>query len=210
MIDHIIIITADLSGDAEWIAELTGISGTYGGTNPVNHTHNMLFPLVDDAYLELLASKPGRPETTARALPFGLDSVTGRSVAGWAASVPDFDTSVARARASRVPLGEIVDMHRTRPDGVTLRWRMTYPSERYPARLCPFLIDWGATVPPQRSLGGADRLALVSFDTLATAASQVSAWLGALGVLADARVVTSARCGFSLVVQGPKGTAAIS
>jgi catechol 2,3-dioxygenase-like lactoylglutathione lyase family enzyme len=210
VIDHIVIITADLSRDAQWLSELTGINGTYGGTNPVNHTHNMLFPLVDGAYLELLASKPGRPETTARALPFGLDSVTGRSVAGWAASVPDFDTSVARARAAGVPLGESADMHRTRPDGVTLRWRMTYPPERYPARLCPFLIDWGATVPPQRSLGGADRLALVRFDTLATTASQVTAWLAALGVLADARVVTSARCGFSLMVQGPKGTAAIS
>ena len=47
VIDHIVIITADLSGDAQWLAELTGISGTYGGTNPVNHTHNMLFPLLD-------------------------------------------------------------------------------------------------------------------------------------------------------------------
>src|SRR5258707_30105 len=87
MLDHIVLVTSNFRQDAEWLADRTGISGTYGGHNPVNGTHNMLFPLSAGAYLELLAADEQRPATAERALPFGLDQLTGRSVAAWAACV---------------------------------------------------------------------------------------------------------------------------
>ena len=54
MLDHIVVVTSNFRQDAEWLADHTSISGTYGGSNPVNGTHNMLFPLNAGAYLELL------------------------------------------------------------------------------------------------------------------------------------------------------------
>jgi hypothetical protein len=57
------------------------------------------------------------------------------------------------ARASTVgfDLGPIMDMHRVRPDGTTLRWRMTMPEiERRPG--VPFLIDWGGTPQPSDTI----------------------------------------------------------
>jgi hypothetical protein len=127
------------------------------------------------------------------------------AVAAWAAQVPDFDASVSRARALGVPLGELVNMSRKRPDGHELRWRMTYPSDQEPERLCPFLIDWGASEHPSAGLDMTRFLAVEEFTTLSPAPREVEGWLAILGLLGDVRVAQSDVCGFSVAVRGPDG-----
>lgn len=204
MIDHIVIVTGSLHADAEWFAGQTGVSAEYGGINPVNGTHNMLFPLNGGAYLELLAANPGQ-RSASRPVPFGLDTFTGCAVATWAATAPDFDAAVFRARAQGVPLGELLDMSRRRPDGTTLHWRMTYPSATDPERLCPFLIDWGATTHPSAQLSGSEPLTLTEFAALTPEPGELDRWLAALGLQADVRVARSRVYGFALAVSGPAG-----
>ncbi len=209
MLDHIVLVTSNLRQDAEWLADRTGISGTYGGHNPVNGTHNMLFPLSAGAYLELLAADEQRPATAERALPFGLDQMTGRSVAAWAARVADFDATVSLARAHGVPLGDLAHMSRRRPDGHELRWRMTYPLDREPERLCPFLIDWGSTEHPTAGLDRTRFLAVTEFTTLSPVPYEVERWLAVLGLRGDLAVAGSDLCGFNLTVRGPDGIVAL-
>lgn len=210
MIDHIVVVTDNLFRDAQWLSDRTGISGEYGGRNPLNSTHNVLFPLVGKAYLELLAADDDGRGTAERELPFGLGELPGPSVAGWAARVPDFDATVARARADGVPLGEVVQMSRTRPDGVKLLWKMTYPLDTGSARLCPFLIDWGMSQPPGAGFeSGVDRLVLTVFETMSTMPQEVCSWLKVLGLYNEVRVIESETCGFRLTLSGRAGSASL-
>jgi catechol 2,3-dioxygenase-like lactoylglutathione lyase family enzyme len=205
VLDHIVVVTSDLGADATWLAEQTGIRGHYGGNNPVNGTRNMLFPLADAAYLELLAADEERPESTERPLPLGLDHLTGREIAAWAVRVPDFDAAITRARADGVPLGSVARMSRRRPDGQELHWRMTYPPDRETDRLCPFLIDWGTAEHPTTGLDMAQPLDIADFTALTPEPGEVESWLTSLGLRDDVRVAEAARPGFQLEVRGPSG-----
>ena len=209
MLDHIVVVTGNLSQDASWLAERTGVKGKVGGSNPVNGTCNILFPLGDGAYFELLAADDQPARTPEREPPFGLARLTGMAVAAWSAQVPDFDAAVSRAREVGVPLGEVVKMSRRRPDGHELRWRMTYPADTDPERLCPFLIDWGSSEHPSTGMDQATFLAIDEFITLSPAPREVEGWLAALGVPADVRVTESDVCGFRVAVRGPEGAAVL-
>ncbi len=210
MIDHLIVVTSDLFATRDRIAETTGVEGTYGGGNPVNGTHNVLYPLGGISYLELLAADESGRAGAQRGLPFGLETLAGHAVAGWSAQVADLDVAVTSASGAGAPLGALVEMSRTRPDGVKLEWRMTYPREGDLEQLCPFLIDWGASEHPSVTLRSATHLALVEFTTLTTEPDLVGSWLAALGLLEDVSVERADRNGFRIEVRGPSGTVSFS
>lgn len=210
MIDHLIVVTSDLFATRDWVAEQTGVAGTYGGGNPVNGTHNVLYPLGGISYFELLAADASRRALAVRSLPFGLETLSGRAVAGWAAQVDDLDAAAERGAAIGAPLGALVEMSRTRPDGVELEWRMTYPTEGPLEQLCPFLIDWGASEHPSVTLRSAPQLLLDEFEILATDPDRVRSWLDALRLLDDMTIVGAEQDGFRIRVSGPGGSVSIS
>src|SRR5258708_6116403 len=113
MLDHIVLVTSNFRQDAEWLADRTGISGTYGGHNPVNGTHNMLFPLSAGAYLELLAADEQRPATAERALAvLGLRgdlAVAGSDLCGFNLTVRGPDGIVALRGDNGRPEGLVGD-----------------------------------------------------------------------------------------------------
>jgi catechol 2,3-dioxygenase-like lactoylglutathione lyase family enzyme len=206
VLDHLVVVTSDLSATRDWLSAETGVAGTYGGTNPVNGTHNVLYPLGAVAYLELLAADDDGRAAAQRPLPFGLATLAGVRVAGWAAQVPDLDEAVAAGTVAGAPLGPLAAMSRTRPDGVKLEWRMTYPVEGDLEALCPFLIDWGASEHPSVGLqANPGALSLTTFEIHVPEAITVRGWLDALGVSDDAAVVRDAVGGLRIAVSGPDG-----
>lgn len=152
-IDHIVWTCADLQKGIAYIEELTGVRAIVGGQHPGAGTHNALLALGDDCYLEIIAPDPAQPKP---ALPriFGLD-LSNRLDKLVAFAVHPIGVRI-EALADGLPRGSalapepvIREMSRTKPDGETLRWRMS-PVERGPG-LFFWLIDWGATTSPART-----------------------------------------------------------
>src|SRR5260370_16391826 len=133
----------------------------------------------------------------------------GRCVAGWGARVADFDATVSLGGAHGVPVGDLAHMSRRRPDGHELRWRMTYPLDREPERLCPFLIDWGSTEHPTAGLARTRFLAVTEFTTLSPVPYEVERWLAVLGLRGALAMAGSDLCGFNLTVPGPGALVAL-
>jgi hypothetical protein len=130
-LDHVVLVVLDL--DAAVADHRTrGFTVTPGGEHAGGLTHNALVGFQDGSYLELiafhdLAAARGKHSWTPVAERGG----------GWA----DFALGSSDVRADAAGLGDLVarppeDGGRTRPDGVTLKWRA--------ARLVtplPFLIE---------------------------------------------------------------------
>ncbi len=146
-VDHIVYATPDLDATvAEFTAD-TGVRPEPGGSHPGLGTRNEQVAL-GGCYLELLGPDSAQPEPAAGRL-LGVE----RGRAGFAAIAlrpadgETIEDLVARASAVGFDLGPIIDMHRVRPDGVTLRWRLTMPDLGGGPGV-PFLIDWGGTPQP--------------------------------------------------------------
>lgn len=207
MIDHIIVGAPSLTDASRWLAERTGIEGTYGGQNPHNSTHNMLYQLGGGAYLEILCPDPANLATAERGLPFGLGTIGEPAVVGWAARVEDLGAAVAKADAAGVPHGDVVQMSRMRPDGVVLEWTMTYPLVSGPAALLPVLIDWGGTEHPSTSLAHLDPLRLERFELRTPEHASLGRWFDALGLAEDLSIVPGSPPRYAVTVSGPRGNA---
>lgn len=209
MIDHIIVGAPSLAAASEWLTARTGVQGEYGGRTPRNATHNMLYRLPDGAYLEILSPDHENLASAERGLPFGLDGLEDPAVVGWAARVHDLGATVDAADAAGVPHGEVVEMSRTRPDGVVLTWTMTYPVPTGLAALLPVLIDWGTTEHPSTSLRHLDPLGLERFELRTPDHETVGRWIDALGLSADVTVVAGDGPRYAISVAGPRGSATV-
>jgi len=209
VIDHIIVGAPSLTVATQWLTAQTGIQGEYGGQNPHNATHNMLYRLPDGAYFEILSPDPANFATAERGLPFGLDVLEDLAVVGWAARVRDLAAEVDRADAAGVPHGEVVQMSRTRPDGIVLTWTMTYPVPSGLASLLPVLIDWGETEHPSTSLRHLGSLQLERFELRTHDHQTVGAWFDALGLSGDVAVAAGTTPRYAICVTGPLGSARV-
>lgn len=143
-IDHVLIAVADLSGGARHLEQTYGLRALPGGRHPGIGTGNMIVPL-GSSYLELIAvvdpSEAGSPsaQRVARAVREGRTFVT------WAARTDRLSVLEAHLREVGVPT-ESQDGARTRPDGVSLRWRTLLLVPFSEPSVLPFIIEWN--VPP--------------------------------------------------------------
>ena len=207
VLDHLVLITADLQRTSDWIAERTGVVPTYGGRHPGAGTHNALLALGEDCYLEILApvsrhalaqhpwAQLARAAEEPRLLTycvrpnFPLLMVAGRLEAqGW--------------RESPVTAGE-----RTCPDGSTLRWRILRFASNPFGFAFPFFIDWGNQVHPARSLQAAGhdgRVRLGGFAVGNPRATSLAKLLGELGH--DVVAYRSDRTEFRVWLDTPRGS----
>ena len=127
MLDHVVYVARDLA-EAVKDHERQGFTVTPGGEHAGGVTHNALFCFADGSYLELVAFR--KPDPTHR---WWRHAANG-GFADFAVLSDDLaeDLSVLKDLVVR----EAAEGGRTRPDGVSLRWRAAFL--RGPL---PFLIE---------------------------------------------------------------------
>ena len=201
MVDHLVVAVPDLAAAVDEVAASTGVRPQFGGAHEGLGTHNALLSL-GSCYLELIAADPAQPDAPSPR-PFDVERFAAATLVTFAVR-PDAGSSmqevVATARGSGHDPGDPIDMHRVRPDGERLEWRLTLPPAAGPNQI-PFVIDWGTSTSPADSApSGVD---LDSFEIRGPGAEERAA-LAALGV--DARVVEASRPGLFARLVGPSGS----
>lgn len=141
-IDHLVIATREMAATVDELERTLGVRPTFGGQHTGGGTYNHLLHLGGETYLEVIAPDPEQRIPAGRRLPFGLDEDRPAHLAGFAIRTSDLAGVVSRARAAGYDPGDVIDMERRRPDGVTLRWQLAVPPSGSRGGLVPFVIDW--------------------------------------------------------------------
>lgn len=160
-----------LKATAERLSKLIGVEPVDGGVHPRFGTRNIVFPLADGNYLEVVEVLDHPASDKA---PFG-QAVRARSEAGggwlgWVVAVDDIHR--VEERLGR----EAVDGNRHRPDGVELRWRQIGIKGLMADPQVPYFIQWD-NIDVHPSSGST---AEVHIDNLQIAGdpARVREWLG--------------------------------
>ncbi|MGZ8737146.1 MAG: VOC family protein [Nocardioides sp.] len=161
-----------LAGTAERLGALLGEEFRDGGIHPRFGTINMVLPLSQGTYLEVVSVLDHPASDKA---PFG-QAVRARSGAGggwlgWVVSVPDI--SAAEQRLGR----ESVQGNRHRPDGVELRWKQIGVTGLQSDPQLPFFVQWESPEHLHPSTDASGNLHLDCLE-IAGAPGRVNDWLG--------------------------------
>jgi len=135
-IDHVIVVVEDLDAAARQYYEQQGLASVPGGRHPGHGTANRIVPL-GSSYIELMAVVD-RVEADCSPLGSWVERrlvEVGDSPAALCLRTDDIDG--AARLTGRKPLL----MHRTRPDGVQLQWRLVGLDAALNEGL-PFFIQW--------------------------------------------------------------------
>lgn len=161
-----------LAGTALRLAELLGEKFWDGGVHPRFGTRNMVLPLANRQYLEVVEVLDHPASDKAL---FGQvvrhRSEAGGGWLGWVVAVDDI--APVEARLGRPS----VEGNRYRPDGVDLRWRQVGIRGMQADPQLPFFVQW--CVPPQHhpSNGASGHVALVKLE-IAGDPERLRDWLG--------------------------------
>jgi len=194
-VDHLVCgYLGDLESAMDEFEEATGVRPTRGGSHPNLGTHNAIVSLGNGAYFEILCRDPDQPEPPK--LWMGMGSLGTRchdaqpsALLTWAVDrAAQVDETVSTARANGYDPGDPEDFSRKKPDGSTLRWRLSY--RHYTVEemgagggVVPFLIDWrGSASPAASAPAGCE---LVGLRAEAEDALTVGKRLRALGISPD-------------------------
>jgi hypothetical protein len=157
---------------AERLSELLGEKFHDGGIHPRFGTRNMILPLTDGQYLEVVEVLDHPASDKA---PFG-QAVRARSAAGggwlgWVVAVDDIEPYERRLERPAV------DGNRHRPDGVELRWRQIGVMGLQSDPQLPFFVEWQSppSLHPSRETTG--QVTLSRLD-IAGDPQRVADWLG--------------------------------
>lgn len=153
MIDHLVLATPDVAATAAQVRDEWHITVVPGGSHSGRGTRNELAGLGGSSYLEIVGPDDGQPDPPFPR-PFGIDELAAPALVAWCARPTLPLAEVAqRIAAHGIDLGPIAEMTRVRPDGVHLRWQLTFPLLGPPhAGTVPFLIDWLGSPHPTASL----------------------------------------------------------
>jgi len=149
-LDHLVYATPDLDASVEELAERFGTEPVAGGAHPGWGTCNALVGLGTGMYLEIIGPDPTQP-APERSRPFLIDDLTDARLVTWAYRHPDPE-SIWETLKDVAQLGPVRRMSRSRPDGSTLRWRLSDPLALPAGGVIPFIIDWGTTPHPSTDL----------------------------------------------------------
>ncbi|MBM3959691.1 MAG: VOC family protein [SAR202 cluster bacterium] len=200
MIDHLVYGTRDVEATVAELERLTGVRAAPGGRHPGRGTRNALLGLGHGRYLEIIGPDPLQSGTTSP-LPFGLDYLTGPRLVTWAARADDLEKRIASARAAGYDPGDILPRSRERPDGRTLKWRLTSLGLDHPDWLVPFLIDWQRSQHPSDSAPAG--LTLVELRATHPEPDHIRRILAALGV--DLPIARGSRGSLLAKLETPRG-----
>jgi hypothetical protein len=163
--------TDGLKATASRLAKKLGVTAVDGGIHPRFGTRNIIIPLAQGRYVEVVSVLDHPASDKA---PFGqavrARSESGGGWLGWVVSVDDL--SEAERRLGR----EAVVGSRHRPDGVELRWRQLGVKGLIADAQLPFFIQWDDTsVHPS---AGATTDVTISGLEIAGDRGRVCEWLG--------------------------------
>jgi hypothetical protein len=178
-LDHLVYAVPDLDAGARRIEELLGVATEPGGRHPGRGSRNRLIGLGPDRYLEIVGPDPEQPAPGAPRW-FGLDVLRAARLATWCAKAIELGSVVERGRAAGLDLGEPTVATRLRADGTELSWTFTDPLADRAAGVVPFLIDWGDSEHPGRTL--APSCSVVDVRLVHPEPEKVGRWLTALGL----------------------------
>ncbi|MBS41785.1 MAG: glycosyltransferase [Nocardioides sp.] len=154
------------------IGELLGRPFVDGGVHPRFGTRNMVFPMGDSTYLEVVEALDHPASDKA---PFGqavkARSALGGGWLGWVVAVSDIKP--VEARLGR----EAVAGSRHRPDGVELQWKQIGVNGLLADPQLPFFVEWVSGAEHHPSAGGTDDYTLACLE-IAGDPHRVSEWLG--------------------------------
>lgn len=160
-----------LKATAERLSKLIGVAPVDGGVHPRFGTRNVILPLANNHYVEVVEVLDHPASDKA---PFG-QAVRARSEAGggwlgWVVAVDDITPAEARLGREAVP------GNRHRPDGVELRWRQIGVRGLISDPQLPFFVQWeDMSVHP--SNGASTQVAIESLQ-IAGDPQRVREWLG--------------------------------
>jgi hypothetical protein len=164
-----------LRGTAYRIGALLGEDFHDGGIHPRFGTRNMILPLTEGTYVEVVevldhpASDKAAFGQAVRAR-----SRLGGGWLGWVVSVDDMGK--VEARLGR----DSVQGNRHRPDGVELRWRQIGVLGLQADPQLPFFVEWQCLPHHHPSAGGSGRVHLEALE-IAGDPARVADWLGNCG-----------------------------
>jgi hypothetical protein len=161
-----------LLGTAERIGSLLGRTFTDGGVHPRFGTRNMIMPLADRTYLEVVEVLDHPASDKA---PFGqavrARSSLGGGWLGWVVAVDDItivEDRLGRAAATG---------NRHRPDGTELLWKQIGINGLIADPQLPFFVQWESPEDLHPSNGADGTLSLACLE-IAGDPQRVSQWLG--------------------------------
>ncbi|HEX2704524.1 MAG TPA: VOC family protein, partial [Candidatus Lustribacter sp.] len=160
-----------LRATADRLAKLIGVDSVDGGVHPRFGTRNIILPLADERYVEVVEVLDHPASDKA---PFG-QAVRARSEAGggwlgWVIRIDDI--TVAEHRVGR----SSVEGYRHRPDGAELRWRQVGVKGLMADPQLPYFVQWmDPSLHPSRS--GRSDCHLVGLQ-IAGDPGRVKHWLG--------------------------------
>lgn len=161
-----------LRGTAERLGAALGRDFVDGGVHPRFGTTNMILPLADGTYLEIVEALE---HPAADKAPFGqavkARSALGGGWLGWVVAVPDI--TVVEERLGR----GAVDGRRHRPDGTELSWKQIGVNGLIADPQLPFFIEWQTPSDLHPSAGADSSLSLAGVE-IAGDPLRVSEWLG--------------------------------
>jgi len=158
-LDHVVYATPDPDASVKALAERFGTEPVPGGAHPGWGTRNALIGLGTGVYLEIIGPDPTQPDPEG-ARSFLIDDLTEPQLVTWAYRHPDPESLQDRLDAAlrnklgdqNIRLSPVRAMSRARPDGSTLRWRLSDPMALPDGGIFPFVIDWGTTPHPSTTL----------------------------------------------------------
>ena len=161
-----------LASTARRLGELLGEPFVDGGIHPRFGTRNMVLPLCQGTYLEVVEVLDHPASDKA---PFGqavrARSALGGGWLGWVIAVPDIQPLEQR-------LGrESVDGNRWRPDGHELRWKQIGVKGLQADPQLPFFVQWEGDGSDHPSVGASCRIQLDCLE-IAGDPVRVGDWLG--------------------------------
>ena len=162
-----------LAGTAQRIGGLLGREFSEGGIHPRFGTRNMVLPLTDGTYVEVVEVLDHPASDKA---PFGqavrARSALGGGWLGWVVAVDDI--APLEQRLGR----ESVAGNRRRPDGTELLWKQIGVNGLISDPQLPFFIEWSIPESLHPSTGGAQGDLSLACLEIAGDPQRVSEWLG--------------------------------
>jgi Glyoxalase-like domain len=157
---------------AAWLSKELGVDAVDGGVHPRFGTRNVIIPLLDGRYVEVVEVLD---HPASDKCPFGQAvrerSRDGGGWLGWVVAVPDLEPAEQRLGRHSVP------GNRHRPDGVELRWRQLGVKGLIADPQLPFFVQWDSPQELHPSTGADGTLSLACLE-IAGDPQRVSQWLG--------------------------------
>ena len=198
-VDHLIYAVPDLEEGILLLENLMGVKAIFGGKHIGIGTHNALIGLGENCYLEIIAPDP--QQTISEPLWFGIDRLQKPKLITWAARVNNVEQHVKNAHANGIAIGAAMNAGRKKADGSLLSWKFSDPRVILDSGLIPFLIDWGESEHPSKSLKHPCRL--VSLTATHPQANEVQKKLGLLKL--NINFTNDSTIKLSAQIETPKG-----